>query len=350
MENQESTTLVNKCEFIAIKAKVGEILDWGLPICDYAKLILILTYLRYDGSLKTDNNKSMTKTLIKRTLGLKKTHHYELLNRLIELNILSENNGTLYISNKIATRGNKTIRYDNNTIVIKIDAKKYREWYKDNCETNYRVIGYMVKLFPFLNKTYNIVCKNPNETEIEKIIFFNHKEIGELLGNTRQFRLKETLHSETNIIEFDGKKIYFNREIFESLTMDANAELRNSMSPSYYQLSRCNKELYEWRDKVIERDGCCQCCGATGNLHVHHILNYANHKELRTDVTNGITLCEQCHSPYILGSFHNIYGTKNNNEEQLQEYIKNNQPIRKVLQAIADGVVNAQDICEHFAL
>lgn len=87
---------------------------------------------------------------------------------------------------------------------------------------------------------------------------------------------------------------------------------------------RNTPEYRQWVSNCLERDNyACQCCGSSHNLEVHHILNYRNHKELRTIIDNGITLCECCHSPMILGSFHQIYGTYNNTKEQLEEYIKN---------------------------
>lgn len=87
---------------------------------------------------------------------------------------------------------------------------------------------------------------------------------------------------------------------------------------------RKKPEYRDWRKNVFGRDRyTCQCCGAhSGNgksvwLEAHHIFNYKDYPEKRFDVDNGITLCQQCHI-----DFHKIYGKKNNNQEQLNKFIK----------------------------
>jgi len=52
-----------------------------------------------------------------------------------------------------------------------------------------------------------------------------------------------------------------------------------------------------WRRLVLERDkATCQKCGKKdGTLHAHHILPFETHPDKRTDLDNGITLCEKCH-------------------------------------------------------
>ena len=86
---------------------------------------------------------------------------------------------------------------------------------------------------------------------------------------------------------------------------------------------RSTPEYHQWIQDSLERDNyTCQCCGSTENLEVHHIFNYSQYKDLRTDLDNSITLCQCCHSPLIGGSFHNTYGTRNNTKEQLDEYLK----------------------------
>ena len=113
----------------------------------------------------------------------------------------------------------------------------------------------------------------------------------------------------------------------------------------------------EYKDfirRVLARDNyTCQCCGQKqGNLEVHHMDGYNWCIEKRTDDTNGITLCEICHS-----SFHSTYGTGNNTKSEFEEWlgkavklVKNNIPIlpcKQVYCLETDTVYDsADDICK----
>ena len=87
------------------------------------------------------------------------------------------------------------------------------------------------------------------------------------------------------------------------------------------QKIRSSKEYKWWRTAIYRRDNfICQKCKVSGGvLVVHHINNFADFPELRTSISNGVTLCRHCHSV-----FHQIYGRRNNTKEQLSEYLINN--------------------------
>lgn len=86
---------------------------------------------------------------------------------------------------------------------------------------------------------------------------------------------------------------------------------------------RYSSEYKEWHKAVLERDNyTCQCCGKSGGeLQVHHLYDFATYEDLRTEESNGITLCKSCHHSTVLGSFHNIYGTIGKTPQELEIYI-----------------------------
>lgn len=59
---------------------------------------------------------------------------------------------------------------------------------------------------------------------------------------------------------------------------------------------RLTYEYRKWRKEVLERDwNKCKECGSKTLLHVHHIKPFSIYKSLRTELSNGITLCKSCH-------------------------------------------------------
>lgn len=92
-----------------------------------------------------------------------------------------------------------------------------------------------------------------------------------------------------------------NNYLYNSTKTDAEREGRRTY-PGYQA----------WRKSVFARDAyTCQVCSAVGGtLNAHHLNDYATHKDQRTDLSNGVTLCRGCHK-----EFHDQYGRKNSTKE-----------------------------------
>jgi hypothetical protein len=81
-------------------------------------------------------------------------------------------------------------------------------------------------------------------------------------------------------------------------------------------------EQKKWKLAVYKRDKyLCQCCGKRSTrknpINAHHLDGYNWCIERRTDVTNGVTLCQNCHT-----DFHSEHGYGYNTLTQYNEWIR----------------------------
>jgi len=68
------------------------------------------------------------------------------------------------------------------------------------------------------------------------------------------------------------------------------------------QAIMATREYKLWRKSVYERDSYqCQICGSSksGTLHANHIKRFIDNSELRLNISNGITLCKNCHEKKV---------------------------------------------------
>lgn len=86
------------------------------------------------------------------------------------------------------------------------------------------------------------------------------------------------------------------------------------------KMQRNYPEYIEFIKKVLLRDNyTCKICSkkSEGDMVVHHLDGFDNFIEKRTDESNGICLCKNCHE-----NFHSIYGKGDNTREQFEEWSK----------------------------
>lgn len=152
------------------------------------------------------------------------------------------------------------------------------------------------------------ICGQEKTVSIGSLITGNTKSCGCLKG--------DVFKDEAKRIERSAK--------YQGVSLD---EWDGFAKPENKRL-RCSPKYIAWRTSVFERDKyTCQKCGGRSKkghsveLHAHHISNFSSNKELRYDVSNGITLCSCCHSHTVEGSFHSMYGLFNNTNEQINEFL-----------------------------
>ena len=110
------------------------------------------------------------------------------------------------------------------------------------------------------------------------------------------------------ICEFCGKPYYCEKYRIDKsffCSRSCAAKFKNGEKASNWQGGKTTKnmilrnriEYHLWRKKVFERDNyTCQDCDKRGcELNAHHVKSFSEYPELRLDITNGVTLCKECH-------------------------------------------------------
>lgn len=82
------------------------------------------------------------------------------------------------------------------------------------------------------------------------------------------------------------------------------------------KLERRKIEVLNWKIQVFIRDNrTCIICGSKEKINAHHIMSFAKNIEQRTDINNGVTLCNCCHK-----EFHSTYGNKKFTPANFEEF------------------------------
>lgn len=148
------------------------------------------------------------------------------------------------------------------------------------------------------------IIRNVNLEKYGETSFTKTEEYREKTRNTCVSKYGETSHMKTEKYKemFSGE----NSPVWKGGVHD---ERWDRLQPKYKS----------WRFRVFERDNfiCQKCLVHPQYLEAHHILNWKDNIDLRYEVDNGISFCQDCHI-----EFHRIYGKINNNFEQLTEFLE----------------------------
>lgn len=114
------------------------------------------------------------------------------------------------------------------------------------------------------------------------------------IGNQINIGRKHSIETKQKISKVHKGKIRPN--ISKAKMGSKNPMWKGGTTPINKRIRR-STIFFRWRKQVFERDNytCQECNKRGGVLHPHHIKAFATFPELRFELTNGVTLCEQCH-------------------------------------------------------
>lgn len=171
---------------------------------DLVSFMYIGTYVKKDGTLKLDNNKTyIDKVKLESMLKMSKPKFRNLWNTLIENKLILEENGIIYINLFYFYRGSESEykkltnkkKFGKNFTRLYIETT--RNVFENTPARSLRKLALVYKLLPYVNWRYNILCKNIHEEDKRKLQVLTMEDIATLTGydtsNIRKF--KQDLHS-----------------------------------------------------------------------------------------------------------------------------------------------------------
>jgi len=148
---------------------------------------------------------------------------------------------------------------------------------------------------------YNILCKNCAAKTDEKKEKISKIHKGRKCGEETKTKMRENNWTHCDRcdeirLEISERMLGKNNPMFGKFG-NKNPGWNPKLTDEERKKQHCVIGISRWRKEVKKRDNhTCQCCGSKKLLHAHHINNFRDFKEQRTDVNNGITLCFECHN------------------------------------------------------
>ena len=141
-----------------------------------AKVAYLASYCDYNNRLMLTERTCMRKSNLSTVLNISKRSCCEIKHELIDLNMLQiSSTGEMFLSDDLFYRGKR----DCNKMKVNVEA--LRSTYLNSTPRSMKNLGRIIFLAPYINKTHNVICNNPNETDYNFLHHLTIKEICEIL-------------------------------------------------------------------------------------------------------------------------------------------------------------------------
>lgn len=181
-----------------------------LSDADLCKYIMLATYIKKDGYLILDNNKTyIDKKKMREILLVGNSNFNRFYNSVIENKLLIEENHTYKVNLNCFWRGKesdyKKLTKNKLENFTRLYINATRELYKSNYK-KVKKLAVAYKLIPYVNWKYNVLCSNIKETDTSKINLLNIGDIIDILGydKSHMARFKKDFYE----IKFYGYNLF----------------------------------------------------------------------------------------------------------------------------------------------
>ncbi len=187
------------------------------------RLIYLNTYANYDGVLMLTERTPMKKSDLPKVLGLSVATVSRFLKDVAPDYIMENGDGLILPNRDIFMRGTLD-RKANRSMYQKIYIEAVQRLYKAVPIKNHRQLGYLFKLLPHINIEYNLICRNPDETELEKVELISLAEF-------------------CNMVGFDVAHIGKLLRIYSNLLFDVDGQMERFCAIAYDGIQKSNAKI-----------------------------------------------------------------------------------------------------------
>lgn len=165
--------------FLAINSSLN-----CLPPATAARLIYLSSYLRYGtDSLYVTQRTPMKVSDLQKVMGLSNSTIYRFLEEVCPSFLSADDNGDLHINTSVFRRG-ALPKKDGLGAFQKVYIEAVRNLYRATPISNHKQLGYIFLMLPYINIQYNVLCKNPYETDIAHVEPLTVREFCNLIGHS----------------------------------------------------------------------------------------------------------------------------------------------------------------------
>lgn len=182
-EYVKHTAVQKRKDFVWFSYDAAKILMPELKASTLTRLLILATYMNYDNVLVHDDGTRITIDNIGSLLCVSSATVYAFINELKSAGIITLDywiklNPTMFWRGP-QNRIEQSMLYQDGKMITKIYRNGVRALYKPELV---KKLSYIFRIMPFVNHTYNIVCHNPLEKDLEKILPMSLGEVTEIVG------------------------------------------------------------------------------------------------------------------------------------------------------------------------
>jgi hypothetical protein len=144
-----------------------------------ARLVYLASYIGYDGRLKLTHRSTMKRENLQNILCVSQAETYRFWNEVKGKYIFEDKDRELSMPDTFFCCGELS-RCSGQYQQFYVGA--VRELYQKTPQSKHKYLGYVFQMLPFINIEYNVLCHNPEETNLDRVELLTLNEFCELVG------------------------------------------------------------------------------------------------------------------------------------------------------------------------